>query len=314
MNFKRGIPFVLILVSVCACNSAARKPFAASAADQTGYAVRYPDALASARGSFSEQENRANRLTGDLGTFTNSIDAKNWSAVATTYSLADSAGKSQAYADRYEQNEGTSTFFSEEKDKLNQSLAGSVVYSAKQNNCKEPNEIAGTATVTLGKAVDKQLRERLRANNEAHLYIDEHAESIGKGAAEKLRDQADKLSELSYTVYVGTERTKEKLQTLVEESNRIKTTLEDAAKKGDELAQDSSQPDADRKAGKSRAEAARAASGRIDSELQQAKYVQENLAQRTQKLRDDYEKAKKALISAAEQKALEQKSAPAKTK
>jgi methyl-accepting chemotaxis protein len=307
MNLKRGILLVLVLASVSACNSAARKPLAASAADQPAYAVHYPDTLASARGRFSEQENRATRLTGDLGSFVDSVDTKNWNAVVTTYNLADSAGKSQTYAERYEQAEGINTFFTEEKDKLNQTIAGSVAYSAKQNNCKEPSEVAGTAMVSLNKAVDKQLRERLRANNEAHDYIDMHAESIGKGAAEKLRDQADKLSELSYTVYVGSERTREQMQGLFQESNRIKSTLDDTAKKADELAQDTSQPDADRKAGKARAEAARSASSRIDSELQQAKYVLDNLDQRIKKMRDDYEQAKKTLVSAAEQKASQAK-------
>src|SRR5512147_2865416 len=120
MNLKRGISFVVVLLSVVACNSAAHKPIAASAADQPSYAVRYPDALASSRGRFSEQESRAGRLTGDLGAFVNDVDTKNWKAAATVYRLADAAGKSQDYADSYEQSGAISTFFSEEKDRLNQ--------------------------------------------------------------------------------------------------------------------------------------------------------------------------------------------------
>jgi predicted nuclease with TOPRIM domain len=106
---------------------------------------------------------------------------------------------------------------------------------------------------------------------------------------------------------VGDERTRQQIQSLFEESNRIKTTLDEAAKKGDELAQDSTQPDGDRKVGKTRAEAARTAAGRVDSELQQAKYVLDNLDQRIKKMRDDYEQAKKSLLSAAEQKAAQSK-------
>lgn len=302
MNVKRGLLLVLTMGSI-ACNGAAQKPIVTSAADQPTYAVRYPDALASARGSFSEQENRAARLSGDLGTFTSDIDTKNWKAVATTYKLADSSGKSATYAERYEQTDDINAFFAEEKEHLNQSIAGSVAYSAKQNNCKEPNDVAGSATFSLNKAVEKQLKERLRDNNEAHAYIDAHAESIGKVAAEKLRDQADKLTELSYTVHVGAERSRQRLKELSDESSRIKSTLNDAAKEADEMAADSTQPEGDRKAAKARAEAARAAATRIDGELQQAKYVMDSMDQRIQKLRDDYQKAFKELIDAAEQKA-----------
>jgi hypothetical protein len=303
MSPKRGLSLALALVSMVACSSTAQKPIVTSAADQTAYAVRYPDALASARGRFSEQENRATRLSGDLGTFVNGIDTKNWKAVSETYKLADAAGKSEAYAERYEQGEGISTFFTEEKEHLNQAIAGSVAYSAKQNNCKEPGEVAGTATFTLGKAVDKQLKERLRAYNEAHAYIEAHAEAIGKTSAEKLRDQADKLTELSYTVHVGVERSRQQTQNLFNESNRVKTTLNDAAKQADELAEDTTQPEPDRKAAKVRAQAARTSAGRIDSELQQAKFVLDNMEQRIQKMRNDYEQAYKGLLSAVDQKA-----------
>lgn len=303
MNLKRGLLLALTLACVVACNGASNKPIVTSAADQTSYAVRYPDALASARGRFSEQENRAARLSGDLGTFVNDIDTKSWKDVSTTYKLADSAGKSQTYAERYEQTETINGFFTEEKDKLNQSIAGNVAYSAKQNNCKEPGEVAGAATFSLNKAVEKQLRERLRAYNEAHSYIESHAESIGKPAADKLRDQVDKLSELSYTVNVGVERTRQQMQGMTEESNRVKTTLNDAAKEADAMAADTSVPEADRKAAKARAEAARASAGRIDSEMQQAKFVLDNMNQRVQKLHDDYQKALKGLLDGADQKA-----------
>jgi len=303
MNIKRGLLLALTLTSVLACNGASQKPIVTSAADQPTYAARYPDSLASARGRFSEQENRAARLSGDLGAFINNVDTKNWTAVTTTYKLADAAGKSQTYAERYEQTDTINGFFTEEKDRLNQALAGSVAYSAKQNNCKEPNEVAGSATFTLNKAVDKQLRERLRANNEAHSYIDAHAESIGKPAAEKLRDQADKLSELSYTVNVGVERSRQQMQGLLEESSRVKTTLDDTAKEADAMAQDSTVPEGDRKAAKTRAAAARTAASSIDSQVQQAKFVLDNMNQRVQKVRDDYQKALKGLLDAVDQKA-----------
>lgn len=302
MNLHGGLSLALVLISIAGCNAAAQKPVVASAADQTTYAVRYPDALASSRGRFSEQENRAARLAGDLGTFANDIDTKNWKAVTTTYTLADAAGKSQAYAERYEQNEGISEFFTEEKDHLNQSIAGSVAYTAKQNSCREPGEVAGSATFALNKAVEKQTRDRLRSHNEAQSYIESHAESIGKSASEKLRDQTDKLTELSYTVNVGVERTRQQLQDLMQESNRIKTTLNDAAKQADEQARDSAEPEPDRKAAKARAEVARASAARIDSEMQQAKFVLDNMDARVKKIRADYQQAFKNLLDATEQK------------
>jgi hypothetical protein len=303
MNLTRGVLLLLAIGEIAACNNAAQQPIVASAADQTTYAVRYPDSLASARGRFAEQESRAARLSGEISTYPSSIETKHWNHVARAYSLSDSAGKSSAYAERYEETDQINGFFSEEKDKLNQSIAGNVAYSAKQNNCKEPGEVAGAASFALNKAVDKQLKERLRADNEAQAYVDSHAEAIGTKSVEKLRDQVDALTELSYTVHVGVERTRQQLKALVEESATVRRTLDSAAKEADEQAQDSTQPEPDRKAAQARAEAARAASGRVESEQQQAQFVLDQLEQRIGKIRTDYKQAFDALMDATEQKA-----------
>jgi chromosome segregation ATPase len=303
MKFPRGASFVLLFVGCLACNNAAQKPIVASAADQTTYAVRYPDTLASSRGRFAEHENRASRLSGEISTFTADIDTKNWNHVARAYKLSDASGKSASYAERYEQTEGINTFFTEEKDKLNQAVAGNVHYSAKQNNCKEPNEVAGAATFALGKSVEKQLKERMRSSNEAQAYVDAHAEAIGSKSVEKLRDQVDTLTELSYVVHVGVEKNRRELQSLLEESAQVRKTLDDAAKEADEQAQDTTQPEPDRKAAKARAEAARASAGRIESEQQQAKFVLDETEKRIEKIRSDYQQAFDALINSTEQKA-----------
>jgi hypothetical protein len=311
MNLTRSASAILAFALCLACNNAAQKPIVASAADQTTYAVRYPDALGASRERFAEQESRATRLTGELGKFTSDVDAKNWSHVVEAYKLSDSAGKGAAYADGYEQNDNINTFFVEQKDKLNQSIAGNVAYAAKQNDCREPGSIAGTATTAVNKAVEKQMKERLRGDNEAQAYVEAHAEAIGQKSVEKVRDQVDTLTELSYTVNVGLERTRRQLQSQLDEASKVRNTLETAAKNADEQAQDATQPDGDRKAAKTRAEAARASASRIESEQQQAKSVLDETEKRINKVRTDYQTAFDALIKSAEEKAA---AAPAPTK
>lgn len=171
MNLERGLSLVFSIATLYACTPAGQKPIVTSAADQSGYAIRYPESIASARGRFAEQENRAARQSGDLGAFANDIETKNWPGVKTTYELADASGKSATYAERYEQTEGINTFFLEEKDHLNQAIAGNVAYTAKQNNCQDPNAIAGTATFSINKAVEKQLKERMRANKDRKSVV-----------------------------------------------------------------------------------------------------------------------------------------------
>lgn len=303
MNVPHSAFLLLALAGIVACTNASLGPVIASSANQTTYAVRYPDALASARGAFAEQESRSSRLSGELSAYTADIDTKSWNHVSRAYQLSDEAGKSGAYAERYEQTGGITEFFTEEKDKLNQAVAGNVAYSAKQNNCKEPGEVAGTATHALSKAVDKQLQDRMRASNEAQAYIDAHADAIGTKSIEKLRDQVDTLAELSYTANIGVDRTRAKLQALLEESSKVRSTLDDAAKEAEAESQDMTQPEPDRKAAKARAEATRAAAARIDSEQQQGKFVLDEMQKRIEKIRSDYKQAVSGLLEQVKQKA-----------
>ena len=252
------------------------------------------------QGSIDQQENKANRMIGEMSQFVSAIDTKGWNHVATTYKLADSAGRSSDYADRYEQNQAVTTFFEDEKQNIQNGVVGSAQYTAKLNDCKDPNKIGGAALFGLNKAVDKALQDKMRDHDEAHSYISAHAGAIGEKAVEKLKDQADKISETAFLVYVGVEKSRRRLKALVDESAEVKKTLQRAAEQDSTASSDASQTEADRKSAQARAASENDALTHADTELQQAQHVLVEMDQRTKKLRGDYEQALKVLISAAE--------------
>jgi len=239
-------------------------------------------------------------MIGEMSQFASSIDTKAWNHVGATYKLADSAGRSSDYADRYDQNATVTTFFEEEKQSIQNGVVGSAQYSAKQNECKEPNQIGGAALHGLNKAVEKSLQEKIRQHDQAHDYIAAHSAAIGEKTAEKLKDQADKISETAYLVYVGVEKSRRRLKQLMDESNDIKKTLQRAAEEDSKASSDASQPEGDRKGAQARATAENDALAHVDSELQQAQHVLTEIDQREKKLHDDYEQALKALLAAVD--------------
>jgi len=242
-------------------------------------------------------------MIGELSQFASGIDTKSWNHVSATYKLADSAGRSSDYAERRDENAAVTTFFDEEKQNIQNGVVGSAQYSAKQNECKDPNQIGGAALHGLNKAVDKSLQDKIREHDEAHSYIAAHANAIGNQAAEKLKDQADKISETAYLVFVGMEKSRRRLKVLVDESNDVKKTLKRAAEQDSTASSDASQPEADRKNAQARAAAENDALTHVDSELQQAQHVLTEMEQRQKKLRDDYDQAFKTLLAAADEKA-----------
>ncbi len=300
----RLVSFICLSCSVSLAVACARSndmpALTSPSSGQPVYANRYPDSLSATRGSIDQQENKANRMIGEMSQFASAIDTKGWTHVATVYKLADSAGRSSDYADRHEQNEAVTRFFDEEKQNIQNGVAGSAQYTAKQNECKDPNKVGSAAWFGLNKAVDKALQDKMRDHDEAHNYISAHAAAIGDKAVEKLKDQADKISETAYLVYVGVEKSRRHLKTLVDESAEVKKTLQRAAEQDSVASSDASQPDADRKSAQARAAAENSALTRADSELQQAQHVLVEIDQRTKKLKADYDQAFKSLISTAE--------------
>ena len=291
----------LSLIAACT-RSNDLPPLTAPSSGQPAYASHFPESLASTRGSIDQQENKANRMIGEMSQFASAIDTKAWNHVAETYKLADSAGRSSDYAERYEQNAVVTTFFEEEKQNIQNGVVGSAQYAAKQNECKEPNQVGGAALHGLNKAVDKSLQDKMREHDEAHNYIAAHSNAIGDKAADKLRDQADKISETAYLVFVGVEKSRRRLKAFIDESADVKKTLQRTAEQDSTASSDASQPDADRKSAQARAASENDALTRTDSELQQAQHVLTEIDQRTKKLRDDYDQAFKALLASVDAK------------
>lgn len=291
---------VSVLLTAACTKSNDLPPLTTPSSGQPAYATHFPESMAATRGSLDQQETKANRMIGEMSQFPASIDTKAWNHVSATYKLADSAGRSSDYAERYDQNGAITTFFEEEKQPIQNGVVGSASYTAKQNDCKDPNQIGSSALHGLNKAVDKSLQEKMRDHDEAHAYIAAHSSAIGDKAVEKLKDQADKISETAYLVFVGMEKSRRHLKQLIDESVEVKKTLQRAAEQDSNASSDTSQPEGDRKSAQARAAAENDALTHVDSEIQQAQHVLTEIDQREKKLKDDYDQAFKALLATAD--------------
>src|SRR6185503_869255 len=125
--------WMLFAGAVClGCNDQKAPPIVASSSGQSGYASRYPDELSASRGKIDEYEGKSRQMMQNFSNYPEDLKNPSWSHVATTYELADDAGKSSAYVERLQEVEGTARFFSDEKDEISRSVAGAASYAAKQ--------------------------------------------------------------------------------------------------------------------------------------------------------------------------------------
>jgi chromosome segregation ATPase len=273
-----------------------------SSAGESGYAERYPTAVDGVNNRLGEQEQKAREDFGKFAAYPDALKDPSWTGVGEVVSRADAAGKSASYAREAEQGRLVAQFFEEEKQDIHRRVGGAVDYTAKQKNC-ESGEIAGAAVSSVDKAVEKQLEERLREHNEAHRYIDDHEEELGKANTDKLREQADEISRASFLVNVGVWVTRQELEQMIAEAGDVRSTLDRTIEESNAKLQEPDAKPAEKKQAQARLDAAKAAKDTIDAEVQEAQQSLEKIDERIQALQDEYEKALVELEKKIDEKA-----------
>jgi hypothetical protein len=298
---KGVIITALVLLAGAACSNEKPEPLTASSANQAGYAERYPEALAGSHGRFGEQESEAKRVAQTFPSYPDGLSDPSWPDYLIVVEKADEAGRSGAYVERLEEVMHVQAFFEEEKGVLGQKVGGAAQYAAKQKGCDV--DAYGATTHALEKAVEKQLEERLRAYNDAHRYIEEHEEELGKPNIEKIQDQADDISFASYLVHVGVKQSKEDIERMVNEASDVEKTLDKTIEDSKKVAEDPNASPAKKKRAAENATKAETAKGRLQNDVQQAQQVLKELDQRMEQLKKEYDEALKQLKDKIEQQA-----------
>lgn len=280
---------VLSLGSMGCSQSNEQGPVAAPAVDQAGFAARYPDELARLRRRLADQESRAQQSLGKFAGFPDELDKPNWDDVGQVYEAASLSGQRGDYADGARDAEAVTEFFDQEKGEISTKVAGAANYHAKQKSCTA--DFSGATNNALEKSVEKQIQKRLREHNDAHRIIDEREDSLGKPNREKLETQADEIANASYLAYVGMEETRRELVAMVDAGSDAKSTLDNSIVEARAQSTGAGRSDAEKKKATARADAAEAAKGKIDQEVEESKKLLEGVAERQKALKEQYDKA-----------------------
>ncbi|HEY4104019.1 MAG TPA: hypothetical protein VGM44_09010 [Polyangiaceae bacterium] len=296
MRIKELTPFALLALIISTGCSQKPQPAFASSANEASYAERYPANLLAARTEYANDEAKAREIFGGFQNYPGQLNAPDGQQVLGVVQRADAAGKSAAYAQQARENQDVSRFFTDEKDTLNQKVGGAAQYAAKQKECSA--DVASPAIGALDHGVDKALEERLRGHDEAHRYIEDHQDALGKPNLEKLQKQADDISLASYLVHVRVKELKLELQRMVDDASDVKKTLGRDDTEARSVIADPAASKAAKATAQTRATAAEGASSNIDSEVDQAKRAVADMDARSQQLEKDYNAALTALEQA----------------
>ena len=296
MRINEQIFFGLLAAAFAAGCTQKPEPVFASSANEESYAERYPATLLAVRTEYANDEGKARELFGGFQNYPAALSSPDGQQVLAVVQRADAAGKSAAYTHRAQENQAVEQFFTDEKDPLHQKVGGAAQYAAKQKECTV--DVASPAIGALDKGVDKALEDRLRERDEAHRYIEDHQDALGKPNLEKLEKQADEISLASYLVHVRVKELKAELTRMIDEASDVKKTLGRDDTEARAVVADPAASKSAKATAQTRATAAEGASAGIDSEVENAKRAVADMDARTTQLEKDYNAALDALEKA----------------
>lgn len=293
MRIQPLVPIALLVSALSSGCTQKPQPAFASSASESAYAERYPTALLSARTEFAADESKARELFGGFSKYPAQLTAPDGEQTLAVVERADAAGKSGSYAQAMDEQASVSRFWSEEKDGINQKVGGAAQYAAKQKECTV--DVASPAIGALDRSVSKAQEDRLRDREEAHRYIEDHQDALGKPNLEKLEKQADEISLASYLVHVRVKELKTELSRLADESSDVKKTLKRSTDENQAVLANAGASKGAKTTAQARIDAANKAGSGLDIEVEQAKRAGEEMDVRIDKLQKDYDQALDAL-------------------
>jgi hypothetical protein len=231
-------------------------------------------------------ESKTKELSAKFSTYPDALKSPPWPKVIVVVDKADAEGRSYAYVEARREVDDAYSFFDAEKEEILKKVAGAAQFAAKQKSCDV--DVSGAASHALKEVVDKRLQKHLREKSEAHAYIDQNETALGKDNVEKLEDQADEISLASYLAHVVSVEHKVKIRRMIEEAEKVKQTLDAAAREEQAYQNESGRTPAEKKSSQDRVEAMHKAAAAMDAAVTQAKSVSERADERIAALQKVY--------------------------
>ncbi len=277
----------LFLASGCANNIP--EPQVASSAAQPAYASGFPSSLQAVAKELDETETNLRKFDANLSGYPGELTDPNWEVVVKVTERSEQAGRSHAYREARRSVRAQHGFFEQEGPELTKKVAGTAQYVVKQKGCDV--DVTGPISHALKDNVDKTLEKRMRAANDGQSVVESYRETLGKKNAAALEKQSDEIAEASYLANIGLVEQKLELRRLLADAEAVKKAIPDAMAAERAFQAESGRTDAEKQASHQRLEGLQRAQTELESSINAARKLDENIEKRIADARKAHDEA-----------------------
>lgn len=285
----RVLGLTVLIVSACACGGSNRlKPTTLPSTDGVGYAVRYPEALASAADGFAAHKRQAQQLSSGLREHTPKVQpADNRTLLQRVVDYADVDGRRDAVGRARQDERAIRAHWERERGAIGARATSAVQKQLTEAGCTNVDP-QPTIQHALREGFERQLERSMRAQSEAQRVLDQYRAQLTAASYTAMQRLVDEIISASYLVYVALPEDAAELQRLQREQSEVMNTLQRGL--NDERVIQASSKGTELKASQERAqriEASRAAlaasNAKLDEELR-------DYADQLTRAQDEYER------------------------
>jgi hypothetical protein len=285
---------VLLVCAASGCASKQPQPTMVSSADTTGYAIRYPDALAAEAASFAAHKRQAHELSSRLGAPLRELRPSDDRALLLRIvDEADADGRRESFVRAQRTDRTVHAFWDEERGPISARVAGATQKQVSEAHCT----VADTQPAVqqaLRAGYDRQLERRLHAHSEARSMLDRYRTRFSAATFATMERLVDDIALDSYLVNVALVEDVNALNQRVSELDAVQATLQRSAEQEQALLK-SGQKGPEQKATEERVQQITASRTALAASRDKAQRELSDYQAQLQLARDEYARALSAV-------------------
>jgi hypothetical protein len=203
-------------------------PEIASSSESLSYALEWSARVDAVRQRYEQRAEQAKIEIAAIPSYHEQLTEPVWPGVVQIVEQADEAGRSRALVEVFRESQDISAFVEDNEKNISWAVSRHVKASLEKHDCSCEHDVGRGAGNAVIDSTRRALLKRQRELNEAYRLLDEGVHGANEQDTRALQTQIDAITGTSNFLYVEAYDLAGELDVLLDETRRVRRTLDKA--------------------------------------------------------------------------------------